>query len=726
MYQRNHLALRSFVIPWIAIGAVGFAQSASTTPVSNEDATVLSVFKVSSTEDKGYIATSATPFKTKQALVDIPQSIIVVTRDLLDDIGGTNTSDIIIYAGAIPKYRSEAFSLRGSNTGVTYPLIDGQIDRTIFMDSLFVDSYEVIKGPAALLYPNSALTGVINKTTRRPLPTAQHSVKASITDFGLYRAEFDSTGPVGEIRGGAKLSYRLLAAYQDGDAYWRNAEDKRILIHPSLQLDYKKTSVLLAYDYQQITRPSNPSGVLMTNGRPFTGAGRDELNLPPGAMEKHEHNGARAQVVHAFSDGWEVKVGGDVNQLYRVGSIVLPISGVNYANRTLSFFNRKNDIELNHYSLSIDVNGRYELGGLKNQSTFGLALTDQESLTKLWVNTNFYNGITVDRIIRPLDKPDVDTLPVKPVGQYTGNATTGTKVRADLGNFYFQQSIDVIRDRLSLVAGVAKYSNETSNITNLYVRPLVAQISKSDEVLHRYGLVFHLSKEVTVYAMDANTSLPPTTSVLANGGIVPPATGKGKEAGLKLNLLDGKFTFSISAFKLETTGLTVFGGTNAAGAPFVIPVGTLTQKGYDGDLTFRITRQWQVVGTFFKGTVKDQNNLPVDDAYTGSWSLFTRYEFANDSLKGFGIGGGASRITGRVSSTNGVTYPVGQTKPLFIDVEPATLVGAFVTYTVNKNWSLRLQGDNLLDKVYAVGINAAYLVDTSLPRNFTFSAKYKF
>ena len=109
-------------------------------------------------------------------------------------------------------------------------------------------------------------------------------------------------------------------------------------------------------------------------------------------------------------------------------------------------------------------------------------MTDQESLTKLWVNSNFYNGITVDRIIRPLDKPDVDTLPVKPIDQYTGNATTGTKIRADLGNFYFQQSVDVIRNRLSLVAGVAKYSNETSNITNLYVRPLVAQITKSGHV----------------------------------------------------------------------------------------------------------------------------------------------------------------------------------------------------------------------------------------------------
>ena len=84
--------------------------------------------------------------------------------------------------------------MRGSNTGVTYPLIDGQIDRTIFMDNLFVDSYEVIKGPAALLYPNSALSGVINKTTRKPLPIpptqseAASQTSGSIASKSIRRA----------------------------------------------------------------------------------------------------------------------------------------------------------------------------------------------------------------------------------------------------------------------------------------------------------------------------------------------------------------------------------------------------------------------------------------------------------------------------------------------------------------------------------------------------------
>ena len=194
------------------LGAVSTFGQVKPAEAEQEKAIELSVFKVSSTQDTGYLAKTATPFKTKQLIADIPQSIFVMTRDLIDDIGGTNTSDLIIYAGAIPKFRSEAFSMRGSNTGVTYPLIDGQISRSIFMDSFYVDSYDVIKGPAALLYPNSALTGVINKTTKKPMAISQNTVRGSVTSFGLYRAELDSTGPLGQL-GDWKVGYRLLAAY---------------------------------------------------------------------------------------------------------------------------------------------------------------------------------------------------------------------------------------------------------------------------------------------------------------------------------------------------------------------------------------------------------------------------------------------------------------------------------------------------------------------------------
>ena len=53
-------------------------------------------------------------------------------------------------------------------------------------------------------------------------------------------------------------------------------------------------------------------------------------------------------------------MGLDWNEMHRVGSVVLPTGGVNWTNRTISFFNRRNDLLLENASFSWDTNGRYD------------------------------------------------------------------------------------------------------------------------------------------------------------------------------------------------------------------------------------------------------------------------------------------------------------------------------------------------------------------------------
>ena len=85
-------------------------------------------------------------------------------------------------------------------------------------------------------------------------------------------------------------------------------------------------------------------------------------------------------------------------------------------------------------------------------------------------------------------------------------------MRSDLGNMYVQQVVDVWKDRVSLIGGYSLYSNYTSNNLDITVRPKVAQISSSYEGLYRVGVIVKPVKGVALYAMEATTSLPPTTS----------------------------------------------------------------------------------------------------------------------------------------------------------------------------------------------------------------------
>ena len=721
MKKRNPIAL---LFGWLALAALPtqpiHAQAINANdPGKTEVAPlILSAFKVSSTQDKGYSTlNSGSAFRTNQKIMDIPQSIQVVTRDMIEDVGAVNTSDVLIYAGAVPKFQGEGFNLRG--TGVGYALVDGAIERSAYMDNLYVDSYEIIRGPAAVFYPNSSVGGVVNKNTRKPLPYSMNSLRFSVTDYGLYRTEIDSTGPIGQI-GEANFSYRILAAYQDGDAYFDNVKNKRIVFHPSIKLDYKNSSLTVAIDYNDLTRPSNGSAFLTPEGKLFTGNGRRNINLPPGAMENFKHKGLRFQFVHSFSPDWEGRIGGDVNEGTRLGSIVLPAYGVDYASKTISFFGRRNDQELLHYTLSMDVNGKYNLFGLNNQSTFGMVLAAQEDVSKFWLSPDYATPSTTTR---SLYNPSIDTLPVKPVDQYDTPANPGSRGRSNFGLFFYQHSIDVIPKKLSLVGGYTLYSNETTNITNLSTRPRSGVVTKSLVNLHRYGVVFHVTKDISIYALDANTSLPPSTFRLFDGSTVPPAFAKGKEVGVKFSFLEGKISASIAAFDNKTTGQTQSGGVKPNGDSYVVFIGPTTQKGYDFDIGLRVTPNWQLIGNFYSGDVKGPTGAPVNNSYTGSWSSFTRYDFKNKKLA---IGGGAYRVSGRVTSSGAITFPSGIIKPPRLQIDSQILANIFAEYKFSKKLTMRVAVDNLLDKAFPLGVDDSVLVDPSPPRTISLSAKYKF
>ena len=151
------------------------AQVAADAAPAKQPVLELSKFEVTTTQDKGYVANNAaTGFKTNQALIKIPQSVTVVTRDLIEDIGATRTSDVLLYAGASQFYRGESIRLRGARTLNAY--MDDAIENVPYSDNVNIDSYEVMRGPAGVLYANAGLAGIVLKSTKKPLPYSMQQV----------------------------------------------------------------------------------------------------------------------------------------------------------------------------------------------------------------------------------------------------------------------------------------------------------------------------------------------------------------------------------------------------------------------------------------------------------------------------------------------------------------------------------------------------------------------
>ena len=718
MIQPRRLAeLKKLTVACAALSAASLVSTAQTTPADVKDEPLqLSAFQVSSTQGKGYTSSNAaTGFKTNESLLKIPQAVTLVTRDLIDDIGAVDSSNILQFAGVSNFFAGNSFAMRG--TRINAPLLDEMPDGVPYVDNVNLDSYTVMRGPAATLYLNASLGGTVLTTSKFPLPRAHYSVTGRVDQHGTYRTEVDLTGPIATL-GEFKFSYRFVAAVQDGESYLKNVVDHRQVFHPTVQITYKKTLVRVAYDYQHLDHIPNANNFVAPSGKLYTGAGRDEAYFAKGTMENFHRRGVRLIVIQKLSDNWEAKIAATRWWFSRLGVVVFPSGGVNFINQTMTFNSRKNDQKLDFSIAQIDVNGKYHIGKISTQTTFGASYSDEVGVNRI---IGFPASVFPSRIVS-FANPQLNQIIAPSLSQFSA-ANPGSKATTYRGNGYVQQTVDILPDRLTLVAGLTRSKIKINNITNTATQAKGIPVNGTD-TLHRYGAVLNITKDAVLYAMES-TTFAPTNTRDVNLNTLPAAVGKGQEAGFKTAFLDGRISSTFSVFKLALTNQSFFAGVRPDGISYNAPIGSTTQKGFDFDLGYSPLPGLQFIGTFYNGKVRDQADQPVANSYSQQVSLVGRYEFQNDSLKGLSLGAGYARISGRKLST-GAVYVSGVPGLVFVTPEPGDLVNLFASYRVNRHLLLRVNVDNLLDESYALGAQNAYFVDPSPPRTASLSATYRF
>jgi len=728
------------IASWLSAVVPAYAQIESVPDKNSEKQQItLSTFVVNSTQNKGYTSTNnATGFKTNENLMRIPQAVTVVTRDLIDDIGAVDGSNILRYAGVGNFFAGESFALRG--TRINYPLIDEMPDGAPYLDNVNLDSYTVLRGPAATLYVNAALGGTVLTNSKFPLPYNNYAITAKVTGYGTYRLEADLNGQIAQV-GAAKFTYRVNAVMQRGDSYFKNVIDHRTVIHPTIQMTWKNTIVRIARDHQSIQHPSGGNSFVTPDGKLFTGAGRSEGFYPKNGMEDFQRDGWRAFLIQKLSDNWDLKVSAQEWWYSRYGSIVFIAGGINWPAQTIGLTSRLNDQNVDDRTIVADVNGRYNLGKISMQSTFGGTYEHTHGQSRLgnWV-PGVFTAISV-----PMANPGMDKIFAPDPRNATVVTPTGNNTYK--ANAYFQQTVTVIPDRLILIAGLTNSKIRTNNIANVNTGATGASV-EGRENLHRYGVVFNLTKQVALYAMES-TTFSPTNGRDINDKLLPAVKGLGREVGVKTLLFDGRLSSTIAVFDINLTNQAFFAGVRADGISYLAPIGRVTQKGFDIDLAYSPIRGLQFVGAYYHGKVRalredvnyvagsDGDNVP--NSYSGQYSLVGRYEFQQGSLKGFNLGVGYTTLIDRLLSTGnyiggpalvslGTLKSTGANlnKTSVIKVETYHELNLFVSYKLNNNWTLRANIENALDEAYVLGAQASSFVDPSLPRTLSVSSTYKF
>ena len=135
--------------------------------------------------------------KSPTPIIDVPQSLSIVTADQILAQGFDSVGDIINYTPGVSTSQGEghrdAVVFRGVRSTADF-FIDGVRDDVQYYRPLYnLEQVEVLRGPNALLFGRGGTGGILNRVTKKAqIGEAFTGYQASVDSFGAYGLQIDS------------------------------------------------------------------------------------------------------------------------------------------------------------------------------------------------------------------------------------------------------------------------------------------------------------------------------------------------------------------------------------------------------------------------------------------------------------------------------------------------------------------------------------------------------
>lgn len=661
---------------------------------------------------------SASTLRSGASPLDTSQSVNVVPAPVLKDQLPRNIDDALVNISGI----TQTNTLAGTQDAVIRRGFGDNRDGSIMRNGMplvqgrslnaAVDSVEVLKGPASLLYGIMDPGGVVNTISKRP-ELYQHG---SVTLLGSTYANsrngadgtLDVTGPIGA--GG--LAYRFIG-YGVSEDYWRNfGRHREMLVNPSVAWYGETTTVQLTYEHREFIYPFD-RGTAFVNGAPLAIPKTRRLDEPFNNMWGTSDL-VQGSIEQKLDDSWKVSATYSYNtETYSANQ--LRITGVNTATgvETRSNDGTRNSLSNVSYGTSY-MQGDVWVGGFRNEVLFGgeamyRTIDRRDLIRQATASLNVYNPVyglvTPGTTISPVDSEQTDKL--------------GTRG-------FFAQDTFHLTNWLSAVGGVRwmQYEQLAGKGRPLFVTN--TNLS-GDKVLPLGGVIVKLSEELSYY-VSYTQSLKPTSTIAAftNGFVVDstiaPEEGTQWETGLKFDV-NRRLSGSFAVYDIQKKNVLVLndigGGKSVARAS-----GAARSRGVELDVTGRLNDEWSMIGSYGYTDARLINdplvgNAKLLNAAMNTASLYLVYDFG-DRLPGrLRLGGGAHYVGDRPGDTANTFFLPAYTVADIFATYDTKIDKVPVVYQFNVK--------NLFDKVYYTSTTgSASNVAMGEGRRISLSATVKF
>ena len=618
---------------------------------------------------------TATATKTDTALVDIPQSISLITRDLIDDQMMRSMADVVQYVPGVTMGQGEghrdAPTLRGNSSTADFYVDGVRDDVQYFRDLYNAERIEILKGPNAMIFGRGGGGGVINRVTKTAGFEPEQAITLQGGSFGFARGAVDAGAAFSD-----SAAARLNAFYENSDSYRDFTGIERFGVNPTVRFaPADGTSIDVAYEFLSDERTVD-RGVPSENGLPFAGDRRAFFGNPDQSFsDVHVHAGDFA-VSHEIGDALtllnHLRIA-DYDKFYQnihangaVGSTGTPgeVPLQSYFSGT-DRFNFFNQTDLVWTAQTGSIAHTILIGG-----EFGLQDTDN-------IRTQNNNNAGVVNVANP-----TTFAPPVFLGLQNDN-----HVDLTTASVYIQDQIDVA-SWLQLIGGVRFDHFDLEFSDNL----TPTELQRTDNVWSpRGGVIVKPTANSSIYASYSKSFLPQSgdqfASLSATTAALEPETFENLEAGVKWDIRPG-LSLSAAVYRLDRENTRAIDpATN-----FTVLTGAQRSKGLELSLAGSITDRWEVLAGYTLQNAeitRDTTSAPVgrEVALTPkhAFAIWNAYALTDQWRASVGVIRQGDQFA---SISNSVVLPA------------YTRVDAAVYFTLNERFEAQLNVENLFDKEY--------------------------
>ncbi len=649
----------------------------------------------------GYVASnSVTATKTDTPLINVPQTINVVTREQLDDQAHHSLADVLRYVPGTTVGQGEGnrdqITLRGQNTTADF-FVDGVRDDVQYYRGLYnIDRVEILKGPYALIFGRGGGGGIINRVQKSPVADEVfYAGQASINSFGAYDFSADLNAPLGET-----AAVRLNAVYENLDSHRDFVGGERYAWNPyvavALSPDWK---LGLSYEYVNDDRVTD-RGVPSLAGAPIKGY-RDQFFGVPGVNRTRlEAHIAKLRLDGRLADNLAftgTMLYGDYDKIY---INVFPNGAATAQNGTVALSSYSDPTTRENFIAQGNLIWDVATGSLNHKILLGAEYGDQKSANRRVNGT--LSSSTFNLATRVFPTVNFNVL----------NRDTISDVQ--FFSAYVQDQIS-IGDHFDIVAGL-RYDSFDINGVDLFPAVDRPFARKDDKISPRIGLIYKPQENVSIYSSYSQSFLPRSgdqfLTLSTTQENLAPEKFTNYELGAKWDIRpDLNITFAL--FQLERTNATT---PDPANPLTTINIGKTRTKGVELSVAGRITPQWQVHGgySYQDAALAGNDFVRLGQVPKHQASLWNRYDFTDAFAAGVGIIHQSSQFAAIRTSATTTRLP------------SFTRVDAALYYDVSEAVQLQVNVENLFDTEYFSDAHNNNNISTGAPVNGRFTVRAKF